>query len=107
MAITATSTNGIHRGQVATGAHLDDAATPDAFSHNLGFDPRFVMVANETDGDPIWYWFEGMTSAHAIQASDHDTAQFTKLTSGGITVSNGTIGFTVTQNKQYRWMAIG
>lgn len=104
MTTTATQTNAIEIARVATGAYLDDAATPDAASITLGFTPRLILVDNVTDRIKLT-WYEGMTSAHAVK----DVAAGTRTleTSGGVTQSGKTFGFAVTQNKQYRWVAFG
>ena len=105
MAITATSTAGIERIQMATGAHLDDAGSPDAAEIVLGFVPRYIAVENQTDRI-LLEWREGMTSAHAVKTIANGTRS--AETSGGITLLAGNRGFSFAplQNKQYRWQAI-
>lgn len=109
MTITATqyNANASEAPRIARGAYLDDAGSPAVPSIDVGFAPKYVKVVNATDGDPIYEWFVGMTSAHAIKMADHDTAQFTVITSAGIVVSGNTFGFTPVQNKQYYWVCEG
>ena len=104
MAITATVTNSTELTRLATINHFDDAAAPAAASYRVGFKPRYVRVDNVTDRIAL-EWYEGMTSAHAVKTVAAGTR--TLETSGGVTVSGDTIGFAVTQNKQFRVQAIG
>lgn len=104
MAITSSSTTGSEMLRMANGSHLDDAGTPAAAAIALGFSPRYIRVENQTDRIML-EWFEGMTTAHAIKTVAAGTR--TAETSGGITVSDDDVGFAVTQNKQYRWIAFG
>lgn len=104
MARTETSTSAANMLRMANGSIFDDAGSPDAASINLGFKPRYVRVDNVTDRT-VWEWYEGMTTAHSAQTVAAGTR--TLITSGGITVSDDTIGFAVTQNKQLRWHAYG
>lgn len=104
MAITATQANGVENTRLATINHLDDAGSPAAASYKLGFRPRYVKVENATDRI-LLEWYEGMTSTHAVKTVAAGTR--TLETTGGVTVSGDTIGFAVTQNKQYRVQAIG
>lgn len=104
MTITATRTNAAETTRLCTISHFDDAAAPEAASYNVGFTPRYVRVDNVTDRIML-EWHEGMTSAHAVKTVAAGTR--TLETSGGVTVSGSTIGFAVTQNKQYRVQVIG
>ena len=104
MAITATVTNSTELTRLATINHLDDAGSPAAASYRVGFKPRYVRVDNVTDRIML-EWYEGMTSAHAVKTVAAGTR--TLETSGGVTVSGDTIGFAVTQNKQYRVQVMG
>lgn len=104
MAITASTTNAVENTKFTTISHLDDAGSPAAASYNVGFTPRYIRVDNVTDRT-VLEWYEGMTSAHAAKTVAAGTR--TLETSGGPTVSGGTIGFAVTQNKQYRVQVIG
>jgi hypothetical protein len=104
MAITSSESSGATMLRMANGSHLDDAASPDAASIKLGFKPRHIIISNVTDRIAM-EWFEGMTSAHAVQTVAAGTR--TLETSGGVSVSDDVIGFAVIQNKQYRWVAYG
>lgn len=108
MAITATTNSAADTLRMASGSHLDTAATP--ASIELGFVPKYIRVVNATDRIEF-EWFDGMTSAHALMTIAAGTR--TLETSGGptLTVSDAgnaaTLGFPVLANKQYRWQAIG
>jgi len=104
MAITSSSTTAAEMLRMANGSHLDDAASPDAASITLGFDPRYIRVENETDRI-LFEWYEGVASAKGVKTAAAGTR--TLETSAMITVSNDVIGFPVIQNKQYRWIAVG
>lgn len=104
MTITAAVTNSTELTRLATINHFDDAAAPAAASYRAGFKPRYVRVDNVTDRIML-EWYEGMTSAHAVKTVAAGTR--TLETSGGVTVSGDTIGFAVTQNKQYRVQVMG
>lgn len=85
------------QGQIVTGSYTGDT---NAQNIQLGFTPDYVKVWNETDGDTYWEWFNGMTAGHALQATNHASTQFSKITSNGITAYAGTeaansAGFTV------------
>ena len=103
MAVTASQKKGIERVQMATGAYLDDAASPADASIELGFTARYVQVVDSTNNTML-EWFDGMAAAAAVQtdaAGDRST-----VSSGGITVSDRGISFPVTQNAQYYWKAV-
>lgn len=104
MAITATHTTATENTRLATISHFDDAGSPAAASYDVGFRPRYVLVSNVTDSIQF-VWQEGMTSGHAIQTLA--TGARSVITTGGVTVSNDTIGFPVLQNKQYRVQVLG
>ena len=104
MPITSTVTPAVELTRLTTISHLDDAGSPAAASYTVGFQPRYVRVENATDRVAN-EWFEGMTSAHAVRTVAAGTR--TLETSGGVTVSVNTIGFPVTQNKQYRVIVMG
>lgn len=104
MSVTSSQTNAVELSRMASGSYLDDAASPDAASITLGFDPRFIRVVNETDRI-MFEWCEGNDSAKGVKTVAAGTR--TLETSGLITVSNDVIGFPVLQNKQYRWQAFG
>jgi hypothetical protein len=104
MAITQSTTNSTETTRFTTVSYLDDAGSPVAASIDLGYVPRYVRVDNVTDRT-VLEWYEGMTSTHAAKTVAAGTR--TLETSGGVTVSGDTIGFAVTQNKQYRVQAIG
>ena len=104
MAITSSQTNAVENGKRATGSHLDDAASPAAISVTVGFTPRYVLCLNQTTRVQF-EWFEGMTAAHALKTVAAGTR--TAETSGGITVSGGTITMPApAQNDQIRWVAV-
>lgn len=104
MAITSTQTDAVDNTRLATINHFDDAASPAAASYDVGFRPRYVRVDNVTDRIML-EWYDGMTSAHAVKTLAAGTRSLE--TSGGVTVSGGTIGFAPLQNKQYRVQVIG
>lgn len=104
MTITASTKNAIEKTRLATINHLDDAASPAAASYKVGFRPRYVLVDNVTDRVSL-VWYDGMTSTHAVKTIAAGTR--TLETSGGVTVTGDTIGFAVTQNKQYRVQVMG
>ena len=103
MTITATQSNAAETTRVAQGSHTDDAASPAAISVTVGFTPRYVQCVNQTTR--VGYeWYEGMTAAHAIKTAAAGTR--TAETSGGITVSGGTITMPApAQNDVVRWVA--
>jgi hypothetical protein len=103
MAIVSTVSTAAELLRFANGSHNDGDGTT-AFSRNLGFVPRYIMVHNETDRI-TFEWFEGQTSAYMTKTAAAGTR--TLETSGGPTVSGTTIGFPVIQSKQYRWQAFG
>jgi len=102
MAITASVSSAANLLHFANGSHTDTGTT--AFSNNVGFVPRYIMVHNETDS-VSWEWYEGQTSGYATHTVIDGTRDL--VTTGGPTVSGTTIGFPVLANKQYRWQAIG
>jgi hypothetical protein len=103
MTITATQSNAQESTRVAQGSHLDDAGSPDAISVTVGFTPRYVQVVNQTTR-VTFEWYEGMTAAHAVKTIANGTRS--AETSGGITVSGGTITMPApAQNDQIRWVA--
>jgi len=107
MAITSTQNNGIEITRMASGALLDSGASPDAVVLTLGFTPRYVKCVNQTTIQ-VQEWFQGMGDADAIKQVNHDTAQLSKLTTGGITVDGRTVTLaTPAQNDQLWWVAMG
>jgi hypothetical protein len=103
MTITANVSTAAELLRFANGSHINTGGTT-AFSRNLGFVPRYILVHNETDRISF-EWYEGQTSGHMTQTVAAGTRSLE--TSGGPTVSGTTIGFPVIQSKQYRWQAIG
>lgn len=103
MAITSSTSTAANLMRMANGSHLDDAGTT-AASIELGFNPRYIQVVNETDRI-TFEWYEGNDSAKGVKTVAAGTR--TLETSGLITVSGDTIGFPVLTNKQYRWVALG
>lgn len=107
MAITSTQKNAYGNFQRANGAHLDDAATPAAITLTLGFTPKRVVMINVTTIQRQ-EWLEGMGAADAFKSANHASAQFSLLTTGGITVSGGTVTLPApAQNDQIYWYAEG
>ena len=105
MAITSTITPAFELTRLTTISHFDDAGSPAAASYDVGYQPRYIRVENVTDRI-AFEWFEGMTSTHAVQTVAAGTK--TLITSGGVTVgTDGTIGFPVLQNKQFRVVVMG
>ncbi len=105
MAITNPQVQGTERIQMASGAHLDDATTPAAISLSLGFTPRYVKMINVTTIVEM-EWFTGMGAADAFNNANHATVQRSLITSGGITVSGGTVTLPApAQNDQVYWVA--
>jgi hypothetical protein len=109
MAITESQSDAVEITRIATGAYLDDAATPGAPVLSLGFTPKYVKMINETTL-VVQEWFGGMGDADAFQTADTGagTTDLSKITSGGITVSGRTVTLPApAQNNQVRWMAVG
>lgn len=109
MAITETQNNAVEITRIATGSYTDDAATPAAPELTLGFTPKYVKMINETTL-VIQEWFGGMGDADAFQTADTGagTTDLSKLTTGGITVSGGTVTLPApAQNNVLRWVAMG
>lgn len=105
MTITATQKNAFQPGKRASGAHLDSAGTPAAITLTLGFTPSHVVMVNVTTIQRQ-EWFTGMGAADAFKTVNHDTAQQSLITSGGITVSGGTVTLPApAQNDQVYWYA--
>lgn len=103
MAITATSSSAANILRMANGSHIDSSGTT-AFSQDVGFNPRYIRVENETDRI-LFEWYEGTTTANGVKTAAAGTR--TLETSGLITVSDNTIGFPVLTSKQYRWVCFG
>lgn len=108
MAITSSQKNGDMVLRHATGAYLDDAGSPAAFTITLGFTPRYFIIVNATDRDQ-WEYFDGMASGYAYKRVAAGTG--TLETSNCITVdaSAGTVTIgsgIVEQNKQFYWRAM-
>jgi hypothetical protein len=107
MAITSSQTNGMEITRMASGAHLDDAASPAAISLTLGFTPRYVKMVNSTTIQ-VQEWFEGLGAADAIKTVNHASTQLSKILTGGITVDGGTVTLPApAQNDQIYWVALG
>lgn len=74
------------------------AGTGAAINIELGFQPDYLIIWNETDGDAKWEWFKGMANASALQTAAAGT--LSKITSNGVTPYAGAqaskpVGFTV------------
>ena len=105
MTITASQTNAVESPKFASGKFSDDAGSPAAYSVTLGFTPRYVKMFNVTT-IKAQEWLTGMGDADAFQVVNHDTAQSSFVTSGGITVSGGTVTFpAAAQNDVVYWIA--
>lgn len=107
MAITSSQVNAVEVTKFASGAHLDTAGSPAAITLTLGFTPRYVKMFNVTTIQ-VQEWINGLGDADAFKAVNHDTAQLSLITSGGITVSGGTVTLPApAQNDQIYWFAFG
>lgn len=127
MAITSSIAAAIAAIKMATFDWLDSAGSPAAAAVSLGFIPSYIEITNITDGI-VYKWYDGMTAGHAIRIAANGT--ITELTSGGFTMEvvppaagsgtsvgtnspggvlapNGFTFSTITQNKQYRGVALG
>ncbi len=105
MAIVKTQKNAFDAAVRATGSHRDDAATPAAITLTLGFTPRRVVMVNVTTIQRQ-EWFDGMAAASAFKTVNSGTVQQSLITSGGITVSGGTVTLPApAQNDQVYWVA--
>lgn len=95
---------------VKTGSYVGTGA---AINIELGFQPDYLLIINETDGGPKWEWFKGMAAASAIQTIAAGT--MTRITSNGVSLYAGLeaskpVGFTIgtalsTSGKTFRWAA--
>jgi hypothetical protein len=110
MTITASAIYPTESMKMASGSHLDDAASPAALSVSPGFNPRYIRIENETDRI-AFEWFYGMTSTYMVKTIANGTRSLE--TSAGVTVtasgtgSAASFGCPILQNKQYRWVALG
>lgn len=77
-----------------------------AQSVTVGFRPKFVFAFNQTDGDLIWGFFDGMTAATAftvVAATAVVASQGCTLTSQGFDLGTDA---TINENaKVYRYVA--
>lgn len=97
---------------VKTGSY---AGTGAAINIQLGWNPDYVRIWNETDGDETYEWFKGMTNGHALKSANNASTQFSKITSNGISAYDGvaggakkgfSIGSAVSESgKTFRWAA--
>lgn len=107
MAITSDQLNAFGGSPFACGHHKDTAGSPAAITLTLGFTPTYVKMVNVTTIQ-AQEWFFGMGAADAFKTANHDTAQHSLLTSGGITVDGGTVTLPApAQNDQIYWIAQG
>lgn len=74
-------------GEFKAGSYTGTGAAIDV---QLGFTPDYVKIWNETDGDETYEWFSGMTAGHALKSANHASAQFSKITSNGISALSPT-----------------
>lgn len=86
-----------------------------AVNVSLGFEPDYIKIWNETDGDSSWEFFDGMTAAHALQSVNNAATQFSRITANGISRYAGdatnaegfTAGSAVSEAaKTFRYLAI-
>lgn len=73
MAITSSQKNSDRQAQLATGAYLDSAATPEAMTITLGFNPRYVRVTNLTTRVQH-EWMDGMAATHTLKIAANGDA---------------------------------
>jgi hypothetical protein len=107
MAITSSQSNNDGILRRATGAHLDDAASPAAVTLTLGFTPKYVLWLNATDRDG-WEWFDGMADGTTLKTVAAGTRTL-DTSDAAIDVDGGTVTIPAAileQNKQYYWVAI-
>lgn len=111
MAITSSQNNPGNTLRMATGAYID-TGTVAAFDITLGFQPRVVIILNETGGH-LLFWNETMADAEGLKVTeDSGTVDIAMITSNGITPSSS--GFTVgldtdivVTSEQLSWIAFG
>lgn len=91
--------------ECATGTYTGTAA---ALAVTVGFKPKAVLAFNETDGDLLWFFLDGMTAATActvVLATAKVASQGCTLTSTGFSLgTDATINETA---KVYKYIAIG
>lgn len=95
--------------RMATGRYLDTGTVAAYTFSDLGFQPRYVHVINNTSGDEET-WIEGMTDAYAFKRVAAGTGA--QITSLGITpTARGfTFGLDTDINvtsEQVSWLALG
>jgi hypothetical protein len=64
--------------------------TGSAITLELGFIPKFLEVANVTDGDQIWQWYDGMAAGTCLSIAAAVATQATN----GVTRNPGARGST-------------
>lgn len=98
--------------EIKVGSYTGNGA---AQNISLGFVPDHIRIWNATDGDTFWEWFKGMAAANALQATNHASAQFSLITSNGISAYDGNLstspGFTIgtalsEDTKVFRYVAV-
>lgn len=72
--------------EVKTGTYTGTGA---ALSISLGFVPQHIAIANVTDGDISWEWYQGMADGTALQTTNHASAQKSVLSAGGVSAFPG------------------
>lgn len=116
MTITSTQVQGDKASRIATGAYLDDAATPAAANLSLGFKPKFFQWRG-----PVIeaQWWDSMPAASKFTVIDSGagTTDMAFAASAGLTHYSGASGVAaegitvdaslIAQNVQYYWVAIG
>lgn len=108
MAVTQSQSKGAGVVNIAFGRYLEDA-TAAAFTIELGFTPRYVVVSNVDSRDQM-EWFEGMDDDSGVKT----VAAGTRTLETSLAVTPSANGFTmgldtdvVVANEQISWLAIG
>jgi hypothetical protein len=97
-------------GNIKSGTYTGTGA---AITIEMGFIPLLFLVWNETDGDDMYLWMDGMAAATAIKISTAVASQgsnaVTRYTGlAGTTGSGLTVGTALSESaKTWRYIAIG
>lgn len=102
MATVAHTSQSAGMANIATGSFTSDNTITEV---NLGFQPRWVKVFNETDVI-VWEWFEGMSATISIKTvtagtTTADTTTAITQDADGFTLAAATVG----NAKAIRWVA--
>jgi hypothetical protein len=98
------------KGQIAINTNT---GTGSAQNIALGFLPDFILMANVTDGDEVYVWWNGMAAAtHILISTAAATAGSNGITQYAGTAAGNAAGFTagtaVSESaKVYRYIAVG